>query len=74
MSEFTATHNWLVDGLTVEVICDGGEVYDRAHYWALREGRSGVAQYECDPRDVDAPANWVVLVGGVVSRSKLVAR
>lgn len=72
MSEFAATHKWLTDGVVVEVLCDGGEVYDRAHYSDLVEGRPGVAAYEVSDVDAEGNEEWAVLVGGKLTTGKLV--
>lgn len=71
MTVFTATHTWLVDGIALPVICDGGEIYDAAHYEALREGRPGVAQYEARDVDADGREEWAIYVGGNLSPSRL---
>jgi hypothetical protein len=64
--EFTATHEWTVDGIVIPVVVGGGEVYDRPHAQAYRRGLPGIATVEVSDYDADGNEELVIRVGGQI--------
>jgi hypothetical protein len=71
MSKSNPTHTWNADGIRLDVCCNGGNVYlptdDQSD-----PNVEPKATYEVSDYDEEGNEEWVVLVGGRVTKGKLV--